>query len=411
MPLSGLMLALTFVQAVQQPVLDRSGVFAAGTRLPVRFARSMTGGREKPGTVFEVQGMAPLEAGGCVVIPAFVPILGTIVASRPGRMFGRRGYLQVRFDSMLAAPDEWVPFEAALDSLEWAARASWSAQGAVRQKPRSIRGLVGTAGLVGLAGAATGLGVIPAVAFAGLDLVLRGPGSQILAGQRGTIRFTAPLVVPLPDRCERTAEPTDRAAPAAIPPLPPRATNKRGTVGGDPINLVIKGGQAELDSAFSRAGWLEAKRSTFGALAAEAEALLLAKRDAAAPMSHEYYQGRVEDLRFERASASARARHHVRLWKADSTGTLWAAAATEDIGLLVSARQRTVTHRIAPDVDREREGLVGELLAGGCAVLEGYATLPGAARSGKSVAGQAFVTDGRVAVLRVVSCPRYTRPF
>ena len=39
----------------------------------------------------------------------------------------------------------------------------------------------------------------------------------------------------------------------------------------------------------------------------------------------------VEDLRFERASLSARARHHVRLWRADASDTLWAAAATEDL--------------------------------------------------------------------------------
>lgn len=149
---------------------------------------------------------------------------------------------------------------------------------------------------------------------------------------------------------------------------------------------------------------MAAERSTFGALARETEDILLARADSAGPMSHEYFQGRVEDLRFERASPSARARHHVRLWRADSTATLWAAAATEDVGILVSARTRTVTHRVSPDIDRERDLLVGDLLAGGCVVLDGYGTLPGAARSGVGVAGQPFVTDARVAVLRVVAC-------
>ncbi len=131
---------------------------------------------------------------------------------------------------------------------------------------------------------------------------------------------------------------------------------------------------------------------------------MLQRRDSAGPMSHEYYLGRVEDLRFERASPSARARHHVRLWRADSSDTLWAAAATEDVGMLVSARHHTVTHRIAPDIDRERELLVGDLLAGGCVALEGYGTLPGAEHSGIGVAHQAFDTDARVAVLRIVAC-------
>lgn len=405
-----LLFALAVAQDPPQQPQERSGVFAAGTRIPIRFSRSVIGGRDREGAALEVQVMAPLEAGGCIVVPAFTPILGTVVASRPGRLFGGRGLLQLRFDSVLAAPDEWVPLAAELDSLEWASRGSWTSRGGVQQSRRSIRGIIGTAGLVGLAGAATGLGMIPVLAITGLDIALRGPGAQILAGQRGKLRLTAPLVVPIPDRCERVERSADEAAPA-VPPLPPRATDKRGTAGADPINLIVRGTREEVDSALNRVGWLPAKRSTFGALAEEAGAVLLAERDSEAPMSHEYYLGRVEDLRFERASPSARARHHVRFWQADSTGALWAAAATEDVGMLVSARQRTVTHRIAPDIDRERDLFVGELLAGGCAVLEGYVALPGAVLSGKGVAGQEFVTDGRAAVVRVVACPRYTLPL
>ena len=411
MPLASLLFALGVVQAVPQLDLSRSGVFPVGTRLPIRFAQSISSGRDRVGSIVAVEAMTWLEAGGCVMVPAFTPILGTVVASRPGRMFGRRGYIELRFDSILAAPGSWVPLGGALDSLEWTPRASWSLQGGVRQTPRTIRGIVGTAGVAGLAGAATGLGLIPAVAFTGLNLVLRGPRAQILSGERGMLLLTAPLVVPMPDRCRRAAEPTAAEVTPAIPPLPPRATNKRGTSGADPINLILRGAQEEVDSAFSRAGWLFARRSTLGALAWEAEAMLLAQRDSTAPMSHEYYLGRVEDLRFERAGPSARARHHVRLWRADSTGALWAAAATEDVGMLVSARQRTVTHRIAPEIDRERDLLVGELLAGGCAILEGYVTLPGAVRSGRSGAGQPFATDARVTVLRLVACPRYARPL
>ncbi len=79
--------------------------------------------------------------------------------------------------------------------------------------------------------------------------------------------------------------------------------------------------------------------------------------------------------------------------------------------MLVSARERTVTHKIAPDIDQERELLVSELLAGGCAVLEGYVKLSGAVQSGTGVAGQPFETDTRAAVLRVVPCPRYAPPL
>lgn len=407
---AGLLVALAVLQGPPQS-LDRFGVFSVGTSLPIRFMQSLTGGRDKTGSVIAVQTMTDLEAGGCILVPAFTPVLGTVVGSEPGRLFGRRGFLSLRFDSILAAPGTWVPLSAALDSLEWTPHGSWSLRGTVTGKPRSIRGFVGTAGAAGVAGVATGVGLIPAVAFTGVDLILRGPGAHILAGQRGTLRLGVSLVVPIPDRCMRPPPVPDPAVVISLPPLPPRALNKSGTAGADPINLVLRGSREEVDSAFSRAGWLLAKPSTFGAIAKEAEAIVLSRGDPVAPMSHEFYAGRVEDLRFERASPSARARHHVRLWQADSAGTLWAGAATEDVGMLVSARRRTVTHRIAPDIDRERELLAGELLAGGCAVLGGYVTLPGATRTGSSVAGQRYVTDARAAVLRLVACPRYTRPF
>ena len=386
-------------------------MFSPGTAVPIRFMQSLAGGRDKVGSMVAAETMTDVEAGGCILVPAFTPILGTVVGSQAGRLLGRRGYLTLRFDSILVASGTWVPLVAVLDSLEWTPHGPWSQRGVVAGKPRSIRGFVGTAGAAGVAGLATGVGLIPVVAFTGVDLMLKGPGAHILAGQRGTLRLTAPLVVRMPDRCVRPAPVSDSSVAVSLPPLPPRALNKRGTAGADPINLVLRGSREEVDSAFSRAGWLPARPSTFGALAKEAEAIVLARGDPAAPMSHEFYAGRVEDLRFERASPTARARHHVRLWRADSTGTLWAAAATEDVGMLVSPLRRTVTHRIAPDIDRERDLLAGELLAGGCAVSEGYVTLPGATRTGTSVAGQRYVTDARAALLRLVACPRYTRPF
>ena len=279
-----------------------------------------------------------------------------------------------------------------LDSLEWAARGTLDAEGEFEQRPRSLRGIVRTAGAAGLAGAATGFGFVPFFVLAGFDFALRGGQAHIFAGQRGALRLLAPLDVPAPERCEPATDPWASTGTPAVPPLPPAPPTKRGTAGADPINLLFLGGPADLDSAFARAGWMAAQRSTFGALARETEDIVLQWRDSAGPMSHEYYLGRVEDLRFERASPSARVRHHVRLWRADSSDTLWAAAATEDVGILVSARSRTVTHRIAPDIDRERDLLVGDLLAGGCVTLVGYATLPGRSALGHR-RGAAAVRD------------------
>ena len=397
---------LAAILAAQVPQPHRA-VLPAGAAIPIRFPESVEGGREKVGATIPIQTTEPLEAGGCAVLPAFTPVAATVVVSRAAAMFGRRGRLELRFDSLATGPGRWAPLAAVLDSLEWAKRGTLSSEGELMEKSRSVRGVVGTAGVEGLAGAATRVGLLPVFVLTGFQLALRGGQAHILAGQRGRLRLTAALDLPAGPTCEPAVSPWASGATPAVPPLPPRATNKRGTAAADPINLVFVGGAAAIDTAFRRAGWSVAQRSTFGALARETEAIVLQRSDTAAPMSHEYYLGRVEDLRFERASPTARVRHHVRLWRADGSDTLWAAAATEDVGVLVSARRRTITHRISPDIDRERDLLVGDLLAGGCVVLRGYVTLPGAAGTGNSVARQPYVTDARAAVLGVAPC-RYS---
>jgi LssY C-terminus len=403
------MLALTLLGAVlaaQAPL--QSGpppavVFPADTRIAVRFPHFLEGGREAVGSVVVIQTTGPLDDGACMVLGPYAPLAGTVTISRPGELFGRGGLLQLRFDSVAVAPDRWVPLHAVLDSLEWVSRGSLRRGGTLGAGGHSVRGLIGTTGIVGVAGALTPVGIVPALAAEGLELVLRGARARILAGQRGTLRLTAPLVVPGTGQCA----PALAGGPAIlpdVPAIPPRTTDRQGKASRDPINLILVGTQAAVDSAFRSADWSAAERSTLGSIARETEAIVLSSRDSTAPMSHLYYLGRMEDIRFERASPSARARHHVRLWQVDSTGAMWAAAATEDIGVLVSPRQRSVTHRVAPDVDQERELLVGDLLAGGCASLMGYVTLPGADSAGTTVAGQPFVTDARVALVDVAAC-------
>lgn len=398
--------SLVFSQAPHPGVPASAAVVPAGTSIAVRFRQTLEGGRSKVGSPVDAQTMAPVTLGGCSVVPPFVPVAGTVVVSRGGALFDRGGHLGLRFDSIAVGPGVWVRLHAALHSLEWLPRREVGRKGTVAAGARSIGAMAKAAGLAELAGAAVDVEIIPAAVVLGLDMLLRGRPARILAGQHATLRLTSPLVVPAPAGCVRTVP---GASAPELPPLPPRTTDREGRAGRDPINLVLLGTRADVDSAFRRADWSVAEPSQFGTLAKEAEAIVLAQRDSAAPMSHLYYLGRREDMRFERASPSARVRHHVRLWQADSAGAMWAAAATEDIGYLVSARHRAMTHRVARNIDRERDLLVDDLLAGGCAALDGYTSLPGADSTGTTVAGQGYVTDTRVAVVSVAACAAVRR--
>jgi len=63
-----------------------------------------------------------------------------------------------------------------------------------------------------------------------------------------------------------------------------------------------------------------------------------------------------------------------------------------------------VTHRMAPEVDGERDLMARELEAGGCARRRGFVRIPGAPLSGRNSSGEEFSTDGRATVVSVEEC-------
>ena len=79
-------------------------------------------------------------------------------------------------------------------------------------------------------------------------------------------------------------------------------------------------------------------------------------------------------------------------------------AATEDAGMKVNPFKGRFTHAIRPDIDTERDRIVQDLEATGCADLVDYVAMAGAVQHGRNYTGQQFVTDGRTAVISVRPC-------
>jgi hypothetical protein len=115
--LATLLVAASLAQAPQSLSAD-SGAFPFGTRLPIRFLQGVRGGRDSVGTLVRAQTMASLAVGRCVLVAAFSPVYGTVDHSVGGRLFGRRGSVHLRFDSVQTARGSWAPISAILDSLE-----------------------------------------------------------------------------------------------------------------------------------------------------------------------------------------------------------------------------------------------------------------------------------------------------
>jgi len=196
----------------------------------------------------------------------------------------------------------------------------------------------------------------------------------------------------------------------------PMVTTTALGIPGDPVNLAIVGSSRDILCAMHAAGWYPADKVTLRSSLEISGSVLLDRPYPTAPVSPLYYAGRSEDLAFEKPDGrSADRRHHVRLWKVLDRGEddrpVWLAAATFDRGIRLSRYTGAVTHRIAPDIDRER-ALIAATLED-ARLLEARYTISGVgptlmARNG---GGDLYFTDGEVWVLELVEdCHRRAAP-
>ncbi len=374
-----------------------------GTLVPVRFVHGIVSGRDTAGSRIMLQSMASLNRDGCVMLTAFRPVYAHLVESKGGGMFGKGGTLAIETDSLRRRSGAMLPAHAVIDSLEWMSGTVSIDGGVVK---RDHRGAVHDAELpaatAGVVVASGGLAVVPVAIAGGVSLAWKGKAVVIEGGELAALRLTAPFIVPSVSSCrapDRASLQSLQRILTSLPPFAARTTNKGGEPG-DQVNFVLLGTLGQVDSAFAAADWLPSVKNTLKNEVTGATAVVLDKPSSRVAFSNAYYDGRVEDLAFERPGPTARERHHIRLWSIDSTRTIWVGAADEDIGLRVDLTS-IPTHRVSPDIDDERDILTGDLEAGGCAVLIGYVRAKGAVTSGVNSWGQKIVSDGRAAVLKM----------
>ena len=135
---------------------------------------------------------------------------------------------------------------------------------------------------------------------------------------------------------------------------------------GDAINVGLIGTRGDVVSAFHAAGWYPADPITLKSSLEIVGSVLFDRSYQDAPVSPLYFDGRHEDLAFEKAvGTSADRRQHVRLWQVLQSGVdgrpVWLGSASFDSGVTLSRDTGQVTHKIAPNIDQERDRLIGDL--------------------------------------------------
>jgi uncharacterized protein YjeT (DUF2065 family) len=172
---------------------------------------------------------------------------------------------------------------------------------------------------------------------------------------------------------------------------------------GDPINVGAVGSKDDLLCAMNAAKWYPADPITLRSSVAIIGSVLLDRPYHSAPVSHLYYDGKREDLAFEKpAGKSADRRHHVRFWKVLDSGQegrgVWLGAVTFDRGIGLSHEDARITHHIAPDIDAERDPLTADLAAANVVTTVYEVSGIGPTLNGRNGGGDPYYTDGEIKI-------------
>jgi hypothetical protein len=191
--------------------------------------------------------------------------------------------------------------------------------------------------------------------------------------------------------------------------FPRRVVDAQGNEG-DNTNFVIVGSEDKLLKTLEAAGWVEVDRTRQDAILSGILAVLSKDAYLKLPMSELMLFGRVQDHGMAHAEpiAVVAERHHFRLWKApfEADGQeIWVGAGTHDIGFDRDERNNGLTHKIDPDIDKERD-YIGKSLeeTGGVARLS-YVTPSNPSREARTATGATFHSDGRLLVIHLIPDP------
>ena len=176
---------------------------------------------------------------------------------------------------------------------------------------------------------------------------------------------------------------------------------------GDPINVGLVGTKADVLCAMHAVAWYPADPITFRSTVEIVGSVVLDRPYRDAPVSSLFYQGRREDLAFEKPDgSSADRRQHVRFWevlkRGDEGRPVWLGSATFDRGVGLSRDTGQITHHIAPDIDAERDRLTDDLKT--AKVVEAIYEVSGIGPTlaGRNGEGDRYYTDGEIKISRLV---------
>jgi len=387
-------------------------VLEDGTPVKLRALRTVSSANTHPGDTVDFEVIYDVLLNGFSVIPRGSVAQATITTVHKKRRMGRGGKLSLRLDSIRLRSGQTV---------------------ALRSGKEVRGGGHKTAMATGMAVTALAFyPAAPALLFVhGQESILL-QGTELTAYVHGNFPldatgFDPPLTAESAQpagpaamapaaihcMCDREAVNSVSASPAATPAnqvtleqlttlLPRRVLDGQGHEG-DMVNLLFIGTQDQLEEAFEQAGWIETIRSKPHAFWHAAHA---PKNNVAMPMSRLFLFGRPQDYGYakEDTVSTVTHRHHLRIWKTDyevAGYPVWAGAATHDIGIERDQHKWSLTHKIDPEVDQERD-FVGECLTTADRLADSDYLVPAdPVLKATTATGGSYRSNGKILLLRL----------
>ncbi|MFZ0584189.1 MAG: LssY C-terminal domain-containing protein [Candidatus Acidiferrales bacterium] len=206
--------------------------------------------------------------------------------------------------------------------------------------------------------------------------------------------------------------PIPTITPALLREIPRRVSDPQGNPG-DMVNILIVGTQDQVLKVFGAAGWVHVDSSVQDTVLNAITDSLEKKDYLTMPMSTLFLFHRAQDYGFAHAEPVrvAMSRNHLRVWKSPyevEGRPLWCIAATHDIGFERDERNKSitsVTHKIDPAIDGEREYVNDTLSSTGLVIQRTHVTPPNALTEAKTATGGTFHSDGRILILILKETP------
>lgn len=377
------------------------------------------------GTPIEARLAGPVDSDGAPALPRGVLVSGQVKRSkRVGLGFVReRASLEVEFTRCAMPDGSDIPCKADLISLDnarerlvrpnhiqgiLAASHPHSWLGGVWYRPAPLLFKKAPAGLTGAAGmvhSRMAPNPLSAAAIVGSRLALYrlpDPEIELLPGSVIFLRVASDPPARNEEILSSGPQHLDESFLESLRSQPASVNASNGAPVADITNFGFIGSRDDVIKSFQAAGWTTAEPLSAKTFARTYAAFASMKAYPNAPVSALYYQGRLPDLVFQKSLNSIAQRHHIRIWRVELSGKeLWLGAATQDVAISFDLARLVFTHRIDPNIDRERSILLNDLIDAGCVAWQQTVSRP---KLNDAERRQPITTDGAIFLVGLQAC-------